>query len=66
MENGLHYRRDVTLDQDMSLTRIGQAPHVLAMLDNFVCGFTGRAGMTNLAAAQRALAAVVDRWLLSQ
>lgn len=66
IENGLHYRRDVTLDEDASLVRIGQAPHVLATLNNFVCGLTAQAGITNLAAAQRSLAAAVDRWLFSQ
>jgi predicted transposase YbfD/YdcC len=66
IENGLHYRRDVSLDEDASLARIGQAPHVLATLNNFVCGLAGRAGITNLAATQRSLAAAVDRWLFSR
>jgi predicted transposase YbfD/YdcC len=65
IENGLHYRRDVSLDEDASLVRVGQAPHVLATLNNIVCGFVARAGITNLAAAQRSLAAAVDRWLFS-
>lgn len=65
IENGLHYRRDVTLDEDASLVRVGQAPHVLATLNNFVCGLAARAGITNLAATQRSLAAAVDRWLFS-
>lgn len=63
IENGLHYRRDVSLDEDASRVRMGQAPHVLATLNNLVCGLTARAGVTNLAAFQRALAAAVDRWL---
>ena len=66
IENGLHYRRDVTLDEDASLVRTGQAPHVLATLNNFVCGLSARAGITNLAAIQRALAAAVDRCLFTQ
>ncbi len=66
IENGLHYRRDVSLDEDASLVRVGQAPHVLATLNNFVCGLVARAGGTNLAANQRLLAAAVDRWLFSQ
>ncbi len=66
IENGLHYRRDVSLDEDASLARMGQSPHVLATLNNFVCGLTGRAGITNLAAMQRSLAAAVDRWLFSR
>lgn len=63
IENGLHYRRDVTLAEDASLARMGQAPHVLATLNNVVCGITAQAGITNLAALQRAMAATVDRWL---
>ncbi len=66
IENGLHYRRDVTLDEDASLARVGQAPHVLATLNNFICGLATHAGVTNLAATQRALAATVDRWLFSR
>jgi predicted transposase YbfD/YdcC len=65
IENGLHYRRDVTLNEDASLARMGQAPHVLATLNNLVCGVIARAGVTNLAALQRALAAAVDRWLFT-
>jgi predicted transposase YbfD/YdcC len=63
IENGLHYRRDVTLDEDASLARIGQAPHVLATLNNVICGLTARAGIVNLAALQRSMAATVDRFL---
>jgi predicted transposase YbfD/YdcC len=63
IENGLHYRRDVTLDEDASLARMGHAPQVIATLNTIVCGVTARAGVTNLAALQRSLAAAVDRWL---
>jgi len=65
IENGLHYRRDVSLEEDASLVRMGQAPHVLATLNNVVCGLAARAGITNLAAMQRSLAATIDRWLFS-
>jgi predicted transposase YbfD/YdcC len=63
IENGLHYRRDVTLAEDASLARMGQAPQVLATLNNFVCSVTAQAGVSNLAAMQRAMAATFDRWL---
>jgi predicted transposase YbfD/YdcC len=63
IENGLHYRRDVTLAEDASLASHGQAPHVLATLNNFVCGLTAQAGLPNLAALQRSMAATFDRWL---
>lgn len=66
IENGLHYRRDVSLKEDASLARKGQAPHVLATLNNYICGISAQAGVTNLAALQRAMAAAVDRWLFSR
>jgi predicted transposase YbfD/YdcC len=65
IENALHYRRDVSLDEEASLARMGQAPHVLATLNNFICGLTAQAGVSNLAALQRAMAAAVDRWLFT-
>jgi predicted transposase YbfD/YdcC len=37
IENGLHDRRDVTLDEDASLTCIGQAPHEIATVNIIVC-----------------------------
>jgi hypothetical protein len=36
IENGLHYRRDVTLGEDASRVRKGTAPQVLAALRNGV------------------------------
>ena len=65
IENRLHYRRDVSLDEDACLARMGQAPQVLATLNNLVCGLTAQAGVDNLAALQRAMAAAVDRWLFT-
>jgi len=63
IENGLHYRKDVTLREDHSLVRLAQAPVVLAQLNNLVCGLCARAGINNLAALQRAFAYAIDRWL---
>lgn len=63
IENGLHYRRDVTLQEDASQVRMGQAPQVLAGLNNAVCGILARAGLSNLAAFQRSMAAAIDRLL---
>jgi predicted transposase YbfD/YdcC len=63
IENSLHYRRDVTLHEDASQVRMGHAPQVLATLNNAVCGLLARAGLTNLAALQRSLAAAFDRLL---
>jgi predicted transposase YbfD/YdcC len=66
IENGLQYRRDVTLGEDASLVRRGHAPAVLAMLNTLVCTLVAHAGLPNLAAVQRAMAACVDRYLFRQ
>lgn len=63
IENGLHHRRDVTLAEDACQVRHGQAPQVLAALNNTVVGIVRRAGEANLAAAQRAFAYAFDRLL---
>ena len=63
IENGLHYRRDVTLHEDACQVRSGQAPQVLAALNNLICGRAGRAGISNLAAWQRTCAWRLDQWL---
>jgi predicted transposase YbfD/YdcC len=63
IENGLHYRRDVTLREDASQVRRGQAPQVLAALNNLVCGLVLRAGVCNLAEFQRICARRLDQWL---
>jgi predicted transposase YbfD/YdcC len=53
IENGLHYRRDVTLHEDRSLVRMGQAPHTLAALNNMVLGLFARHHRQNVPSAQR-------------
>ena len=63
IENGLHYRRDVSLAEDASRVRMGHAPEVLATLNNVVCTLVAHANLPNLAAVQRAMSAQVDRWL---
>lgn len=53
IENGLHYRRDVTLQEDaIRMTNRRQA-HALATLNNFVIALAAKLGHTNLATAQR-------------
>jgi predicted transposase YbfD/YdcC len=66
IENGLHYRRDVTLQEDTCQVRYGHAPQVLAALNNLVCALSGRAGIDNLAAVQRICARRLDQWLDQQ
>jgi predicted transposase YbfD/YdcC len=61
IENGLHYRRDVSLDEDACQVRRGNAPQVLATLNNVVIGIVLRAGEQNLPAAQRSFVYAFDR-----
>jgi len=62
-ENGLHYRRDVTLGEDRSQVRMGQAPQVLASLNNLVIGLATRHKQPNLAAWQRRVAYLFEKAL---
>lgn len=53
IENGLHYRRDVTLREDA--TRISQPTlaRAVAAINNFLIGLSHKLGYSNLAAARR-------------
>jgi predicted transposase YbfD/YdcC len=66
IENGLHHRRDVTLEEDACQVRRGQAPQVLAALNNTVIGLVLQTGVQNLAAAQRAFDYAFERILVRQ
>ena len=59
IENGLHYRRDVTLREDA--TRIGASPlaQAMALLNNFVVTLALKMGFSNLASARRAFNAQI-------
>ena len=63
IENGAHYRRDVTLAEDASHLRRGGGPQVLAALNNVVISLLGQHGERNLAAVQRRFAYHFDRFL---
>lgn len=63
VENGLHYRRDRTFREDDSQLRMGDAPHLLAILNNMAWGVLARQGVTNLPQAQRIFAYQFDRAL---
>lgn len=54
IENGLHYRRDVTMGEDASRIRKGTAPEVMAALRNSIIHLLDPFG-ANLAAAMRTL-----------
>lgn len=54
IENGLHYRRDVTLQEDA--TRINDnrsLAEAIAIINNFVIGLTRKLGFNNLPSARR-------------
>ncbi|WP_371812664.1 ISAs1 family transposase [Saccharopolyspora sp. ASAGF58] len=53
IENGLHWVRDVTYDEDRSQIRTGHAPQVMASLRNTAISLLRLAGHTNIAAACR-------------
>jgi len=38
IETGLHYRRDVTLKEDATRLTLGNAGHIMAILNNAVIG----------------------------
>lgn len=63
IENGLHWRRDVTFQEDHAQLRMGQAPEMLAALNNIVIGLFAKQGATNMAHARRDFAYHLDRGL---
>jgi predicted transposase YbfD/YdcC len=60
IENGLFYRRDVTLGEDRSLLRRENGPLILATLNDLTVGLLRREGQTNAAAGRRIYAAFPD------
>jgi len=55
IENGLHYRRDVTMGEDLSRIRKGVAPQIMAALRNSVVAVLSELKATSLAAAMRTM-----------
>lgn len=55
IENGLHYRRDVTMGEDASRVRKGVAPQVMASLRNSIIHLLRDTMANNLAAAMRTM-----------
>jgi predicted transposase YbfD/YdcC len=53
IENGLHYRRDVTLHEDAGRSTVTAFGHIMATLNNLVIGLTIGRKWTNLAKARR-------------
>jgi predicted transposase YbfD/YdcC len=65
IENGLHYRRDATMQEDHAQLRMGHAPEMLAVLNNAVLGLFARQGETNIAHARREFAYHLEKALAS-
>ncbi len=53
IESGLHYRRDVTLQEDATRLTVGQAGHNMAIFNNLTISLCLRNGFSNLAKARR-------------
>lgn len=65
IENGLHYRRDKTLEEDDTRMEVGKLPQAMALLNNFIIGLTLKLGFTNLASAQRTFDVGINRALFA-
>jgi predicted transposase YbfD/YdcC len=61
IENGLHYRRDVTLHEDACHLKHGQAQPALAVINNLIIGLILRLGWANLPEARRHFDARFDQ-----
>ncbi len=65
IENGLHYRRDVTLHEDATRISHQNMATVMATLNNFVIGLSQKMGFSNLAHARRHFDFHISRLLFS-
>jgi len=63
IENGLHYRRDVTLREDATRTTVGHSGHNLAIFNNLVIALCLSNGYRNVAKARRLFDAKPDKAL---
>ena len=53
IENGLHYRRDTTLNEDATRMTTENQAQVMATLNNFIVGLANKLCFKNLASARR-------------
>ena len=60
IENGLHYRRDVTLKEDATRMSSSSQASVVATINNFIVGLAGKLGFTNLPSMLRMANARID------
>lgn len=61
IETGLHYRRDVTLQEDATRMTVGNAGKVMASINNLVLALIRQANFHNAAQARRWFAASIPR-----
>lgn len=64
IENGLHYRRDVTLKEDETRLSDSQMARAIALINNFIISVVNKLGFKNLAAARRKFDASIAKQLL--
>jgi predicted transposase YbfD/YdcC len=64
IENGLHYRRDVTLQEDATRSSRAGLAKAMAILNNFLIGLVYKLGFNNLASARRFFDARIAQQLL--
>lgn len=64
IENGLHYRRDTTLEEDRTRMTNARQAQAMATLNNFFVGLAAKLGFANLASAQRHFDAAINKLLL--
>ncbi len=63
IENGLHYRRDVTFKEDACRQTTTNGGRVLAVLNNLTIGILRKSGWENLAKARRYFSSQIDEAL---
>ena len=63
IENGLHYRRDVTFKEDACRQTTSNGGRVLAILNNLTIGILRKLGWANIAKARRSFNAQIDEAL---
>lgn len=64
-ENSLHYRRDVTLNEDATRISAANLAQSISILNNFLVGLTQKLGFNNLASARRFFDAEIASQLAS-
>ena len=61
IENGLHYRRDVTLHEDQTRFTKDSAAHIMSIINNIVLALISKTGYTFAPSARRYFAANLEK-----